>query len=167
MINKTKKGSIFFENLASKVTKAAGSTPAILLAFTSIIIWAILGPFFHFSDNWKWVISTGTTIITFLMVFLIQKSANKESLAVQLKLNELVAAHEFASNRLMDVENLTEEELKVIQKYHVQLRTATHQEQSLKQSHLENEAARMQELKKDIEEKINEEIKEIMEDKQK
>ena len=101
------------------------------------------------------------------MVFLIQKSANKESLAVQLKLNELVAAHEFASNRLMDIENLTEAELKVIQKYHVQLRTATHYKQSLKQLHLENEAARMQELKKDIEEKINEEIKEIMEDKQK
>ena len=159
MKNKTKKGSIFFENLAAKVTKATGSTPAILLAFASIIIWALFGPFFHYSENWQMVINTGTTIITFLMVFLIQKSANKESLAVQLKLNELVAAHEFASNRLVDVENMTEEELKVIQKYYVQLRSATQQEQYLQQSHSIEEAAHMHELKKDIEENITRELK--------
>ena len=159
MENKIKKGNIFFENLASKVTKATGSTPAIILAFASIIVWALFGPIFHYSENWQMVINTGTTIITFLMVFFIQKAANKESLAVQLKLNELVAAHEFASNRLVDVENMTEEELKVIQKYYVQLRSATQQEQSLQQSHSIEEAAHMHELKKDIEENITRELK--------
>ncbi len=113
--NKDKAG--FFEKLASKVALATGSTTAIIIAFTAILLWGISGPFFHYSENWQLVINTGTTIITFLMVFLIQKSQNKESLAVQLKLNELVAAHNFASNRLVDVENMSEEELKVIQKY--------------------------------------------------
>jgi low affinity Fe/Cu permease len=75
-----------------------------------VIAWAVLGPVFHYSDDWQLVINTSTTIITFLMVFLIQKAQNKESVAVQLKLNELVAAHEFASNRLVDVENMSEED---------------------------------------------------------
>ena len=96
----------------------------------------------------------GTTIITFLMVFLIQKSQNKESIAVQLKLNELVAAHEFASNRLVDVENMTEEELKVIQKYYSALKIKTQKEESLQQSHSIDEADQQHELKKDIEENI-------------
>ncbi|CAN5441942.1 hypothetical protein BH10BAC2_BH10BAC2_36270 [soil metagenome] len=105
---------IFFERLAANVTKATGSTTAIIIAFGSVLLWACLGPVFHYSNDWQLVINTSTTIITFLMVFLIQKSQNKDSIAIQLKLNELVAAHEFASNRLVDVENITEEELKVI-----------------------------------------------------
>ena len=76
-----------------------------------ILVWVVTGPVFHYSDTWQLVINTGTTIVTFLMVFLIQRAQNKESLAVQLKLNELVAAMEGASNRLIDVEDLTEEEL--------------------------------------------------------
>lgn len=92
------------------------------------------------------------------MVFLIQKSQNKESMAVQLKLNELVAAHEFASNRLVDVENMTEEELKVIQKYYARLKTQTQKEESLQQSHSIDEAQQMHDLKKDIEENVRESI---------
>ena len=103
---------------------------------------------FNYSENWQLVINTGTTIITFLMVFLIQKSQNKESMAVQLKLNELVAAHEFASNRLVDVENLTEEELKVIQSYYCSLRDKTKQDESLQVSHSIEEAQSRHEFKK-------------------
>src|SRR5664279_3686458 len=113
----------FLETFATGVSKAAGSNSAFIIAFVLVLIWGATGPVFHYSENWQLIINTGTTIITFLMVFLIQKAQNKESMAVQLKLNELVAAHEFASNRLVDVENMTEEELKVIQKYYSKLKT--------------------------------------------
>lgn len=108
----------FIEKLALKVTHFTGSTPAIIIAFLIVVIWAVSGPIFHFSETWQLVINTGTTIITFLMVFLIQKSQNKDSLAIQLKLNELLASQKAASNELVDVENMTEEELKILQKYY-------------------------------------------------
>src|SRR6187549_261164 len=119
----------FFEGFSTKVTRLAGSTPAFMIALALIIIWAIVGPVFHFSEDWQLVINTGTTIITFLMVFLIQKSQNKDSLAIQLKLNELVAAHEFASNRMVCVEDMTEEELKTIKKYYSKLNELSIKEQ--------------------------------------
>ncbi|MEP7106875.1 MAG: low affinity iron permease family protein [Ferruginibacter sp.] len=159
MKNSTKIKNNFFEDLAAKVTLATGSTAAIVIAFATIILWAVLGPVFHYSENWQLIINTGTTIITFLMVFLIQKSQNKESLAVQLKLNELVAAHEFASNRLVDVENMTEEELKVIQKYYVHLKSAAKKEESLQQTHSIEEATQRHEIKKGIEENIRKGLK--------
>jgi low affinity Fe/Cu permease len=137
-----------FENFATRVTQAAGSTGAFSLAVLFVLGWLITGPLFHFSENWQMVINTGTTIITFLMVFLIQKSQNKDSLAIQLKLNELVAAHEFASNRLVSVENMTEDELKVIQKYYRQLSEFTKKEESLQQSHSIDEAKEHQKYKK-------------------
>ncbi|MDQ6763649.1 MAG: low affinity iron permease family protein [Bacteroidota bacterium] len=158
-MEKKKNDKHFFEHFASKVTLATGSTPAILVAFGSVVVWGLLGPVFHYSENWQLVINTGTTIITFLMVFLIQKSQNKESMAVQLKLNELVAAHEFASNRLVDVENMTEDELKVIQKYYTKLKTNTKKEESLQQSHSIDEANEMHQLKKDIEENVKETVR--------
>lgn len=117
-----------FETVASVVSNATGSTPAIMISFVCIIGWFIAGPFFHYSTNWQLIASTGTSIITFLMVFLIQKAQNKDSLAIQLKLNELVAAHEFASNRLVNVEDMTEDELKVIQKYYSKLKDFTKKE---------------------------------------
>jgi low affinity Fe/Cu permease len=129
-----------FENFALRVTKAIGSTPAFLGAFSIILIWAMTGPFFDYSETWQLVINTGTTIITFLMVFLIQKSQNKDALAIQLKLNELVASHKFASNRLVDVENLSEDEMKILQKYYVALSELTQKESSLQQSHSIDEA---------------------------
>ncbi len=140
-----------FERFASVVTKVTGSTGAFVLAFLSIIIWAITGPIFHYSEDWQLVINTGTSVITFLMVFLIQKAQNKDSLAIQLKLNELIAAHEFASNRLVNVENMTEDELKVIQKYYTKLSVMTKNEENLQTSHSIEEAQNMKEIKKEIE----------------
>ncbi len=89
------------------------------------------------------------------MVFIIQKAQNKDSLAIQLKLNALVAAHEFASNRLVDVENMTEEELRVIQKYYTKLSDFTTQEESLQQSHSIDEACEQHNLKKEMELELN------------
>ncbi len=147
------------ERFAIGVTKATGSTAAFILAFFVVLIWAVSGPFFHYSENWQLVINTGTTIITFLMVFLIQKAQNKDSLAIQLKLNELVAAHEFASNRLVNVENMSEEDLKVIQKYYAGLSSLTKKEESLQQSHSIDEARNMSEIKKGREEDIVDDLK--------
>jgi low affinity Fe/Cu permease len=142
------------ERFAISFTKATGSTTAFILAFFVVLIWAVSGPFFNYSESWQMVINTGTTIITFLMVFLIQKAQNKDSLAIQLKLNELVAAHEFASNRLVNVENMSEEDLKVIQKYYAGLSSLTKKEESLQQSHSIDEAKNMSEIKKGREEDI-------------
>jgi low affinity Fe/Cu permease len=140
-----------FERFALKVSQATGSTTAFIIAFLLVIAWGATGPVFHYSETWQLVINTGTTIITFLMVFLIQKAQNKDSLAIQLKLNELVAAHEFASNRLVNVENMSEDELRVIQKYYTQLSLATKKEESLQQSHSIDEAQQNHEMKKELE----------------
>jgi low affinity Fe/Cu permease len=148
------------ERFAIGVTRATGSTGAFILAFFVVLIWAVSGPFFHYSENWQLVINTGTTIVTFLMVFLIQKAQNKDSLAIQLKLNELVAAHEFASNRLVNVENMSEADLKIIQKYYAGLSSLTKKEESLQQSHSIDEAENMAQIKKEREEDIVDDLKE-------
>ena len=124
----------FFEKFSAHATNATGSNIAIILAFSIVFIWLMFGPILNYSEQWQLVINTGTTIITFLMVFLIQKSQNKDALAIQLKLNELVAAHELASNRLVDVENMTEEELKTIQKYYAKLSVTSKTDSNLQQS---------------------------------
>jgi len=146
----------FSERFAIRVTKITGSTSAFISAFMLVLVWAATGPIFHYSETWQLVINTGTTIITFLMVFLIQKAQNKDSLAIQLKLNELVAAHEFASNRLVDIENIPEEELKIIQKYYSRLSELAKHEVTLQQSHSIDEAEYMSELKKHTEKGIRE-----------
>jgi low affinity Fe/Cu permease len=99
------------ERWTMHVTQWVGSVPAFLVATLVVIAWAVTGPIFKYSDTWQLVINTGTTIVTFLMVFLIQRSQNKDTLALQLKLNEIVAAVAGASNRLIDVENLSEEDI--------------------------------------------------------
>src|SRR4029079_11391380 len=110
MARKKKSGlSQFLERFSRRATEATGTSTAFILALLVIIIWLISGPLFGFSDTWQLVINTGTTIVTFLMVFLIQRSQNKDALAIHLKLNEIVAALEGASNRLIDVEDLTED----------------------------------------------------------
>ena len=98
-----------FDRIANAVTRVAGSPAASIVAFLLIVVWAVTGPIFKFSDTWQLVINTGTTIITFLMVFVIQQTQNKDTMALQLKLNELIACNEKASNRLIDIESLTEE----------------------------------------------------------
>ena len=125
----------FFEKLAGRATQATGSTPAIIISFSLIIVWGISGPFFNYSQTWQLIINTGTTIITFLMVFLIQKSQNKDSKAVHIKLNELVAANDKASNRLVDVEDLSEEELAILEKFYCRLKEKAQKEDSLRKSH--------------------------------
>lgn len=152
--SENKKNKNFFERFSAAVTKATGSTAAFSLAFLVVLVWACTGPIFHYSETWQLVINTGTTIITFLMVFLIQKSQNKDSLAIQLKLNELVAAHEFASNRLVNVEDMTEEELKIIQKYYCKLSEFTKNEESLQQSHSIDEAKDGHDLKVQMENEL-------------
>ena len=147
------------EKFAIEVTRLTGSTTAFIIAFALVIIWGATGPIFHYSKNWQLVINTGTTIITFLMVFLIQKAQNKDSLAIQLKLNELVAAHEFASNRLIDIENIPEADLKVIQRYYSQLSKLTKSEESLQQSHSIDEANQLNEIKKGSEKYIRDRLK--------
>lgn len=100
-----------FAKLAAKISQATGSFWTFSIALLVVLVWAATGPVFHYSETWQLVINTGTTIITFLMVFVIQHAQNKDMRAVQLKLNELIAAVEGASNRLIDVEDLTDREL--------------------------------------------------------
>lgn len=136
-----------FERFATHVSKLTGSTPAFIIALSVVLVWAFCGPFFDFSETWQLIINTGTTIITFLMVFLIQKAQNKDSLAIQLKLNELVASHEFASNRLVDIENITEEEMILIQKYYKRLSELSKKEASLQTTHSIDEAHKLHAIK--------------------
>lgn len=131
----------FFEKFASAVTKKTGSTGAFIGAFSVVLIWIASGPLFNYSDTWQLVINTGTTIVTFLMVFLIQKSQNKDSIAVHIKLNELVAANEKASNRMVDVEGLSEDELRTISKYFEKLAELTRNVSDVHVSHSIDEAS--------------------------
>ncbi|MBC7903987.1 MAG: low affinity iron permease family protein, partial [Gemmatimonadaceae bacterium] len=113
----------FYDKISKVVTRAAGSPVTSVIAFGIVLVWALTGPIFDYSDTWQLVINTGTTIITFLMVFIIQQSQNKDTTAVHLKLNELISSNERASNRLVDVEDLTDEELQVLRKFYVKLST--------------------------------------------
>ena len=127
-------------DVATKITQWSGSTPAFLAALGVVIAWAITGPLFRYSDTWQLVINTGTTIVTFLMVFLIQRAQNRDSLAVQLKLNELVAAIEGASNRLISVEDLSEKDLDVLHKHYRKLAEMAKHDDKLTRSHSIEEA---------------------------
>jgi low affinity Fe/Cu permease len=101
----------FFRRFAHKTSSGVGSPWAFALAMTTIVVWAATGPIFHFSDTWQLVINTGTTIVTFLMVFLIQNTQNRDALAIHLKLDELICALKGARNKLVDIEELSDEEL--------------------------------------------------------
>jgi low affinity Fe/Cu permease len=136
---KTELGQML-ERLSRKATQATGTSTAFILACLVIIVWIATGPFFHFSDTWQLVINTGTTIITFLMVFLIQRSQNKDALAIHLKLNEIVAALEGASNRLIDVEDLTEDEIKTLHDHYQRLVAMAKKDLELTTSHSIEEA---------------------------
>jgi len=143
-----KKSANVFEQFSRRVTIATGSTPAFIVAFGIIVAWAATGPLFHYSDTWQLVINTGTTIVTFLMVFLIQRAQNKDAKAVALKLNELVAAIEGASNRLIDVEDLSERELDVLHAHYGKLARMAKRDASLTKSHSIEEAEVRHERKK-------------------
>ncbi|WP_425615499.1 low affinity iron permease family protein [Anatilimnocola sp. NA78] len=121
-------------------TDWTGSTAAFLMALSVVIVWIITGPVFNYSDTWQLVINTGTTIVTFLMVFLIQRAQNKDSRAVHLKLNELVAAMQGASNRLLNVEDLSETELKLLHDHYCHLVKLAKNAGKLTDSHSVEEA---------------------------
>lgn len=130
-----------YTRIATKVTQFTGKPITLLIAFLIILVWAISGPIFNFSDTWQLVINTGTTIITFLMVFIIQQSQNRDTTAIQLKLNELIACNEKASNRLIDIEDLTEDELMVLKKFYVKLSDLAEKDENLYSSHSLDEAS--------------------------
>ena len=129
------------ERLSYQATKATGTSLAFMLALTVVIVWLVTGPLFNFSDTWQLVINTGTTIVTFLMVFLIQRAQNKDALAIHLKLNEIVAALEGASNRLIDVEDLSEAEIAALHKYYRRLIELARTDDNLTATHSIEEAA--------------------------
>jgi len=132
--------SATLESLAHRATEWTGGSWAFGIALATIVVWGITGPVFGFSDTWQLVINTGTTVVTFLMVFLIQRSQNKDSRAVHLKLNEIVAALQGASNRLINVEDLTETEIRVLHEHYRQLVTMAKRDVGLTESHSVEEA---------------------------
>jgi low affinity Fe/Cu permease len=128
------------EQVSETVTTWTGSTGAFVSALSIIVLWALLGPLFGFSDTWQLVINTGTTIVTFLMVFLIQRSQNKGAVAIHMKLNELVAATHGASNRLIDIESLSEHDLAILHRHYHELALLARADSDVTQSHSVEEA---------------------------
>lgn len=140
MAQGVKKRSELLERFSYQATRATGTSYAFLLAVATIVIWAVTGPLFHFSDTWQLVINTGTTIVTFLMVFLIQRAQNKDAIAIHLKLNEIVAAMEGASNRLIDVEDLSEADIAALRNYYKELIELARKDENLTMTHSIEEA---------------------------
>ncbi len=105
----------YFHRFAERTSRALGTPQAFVLALFAVVLWAVVGPAFHFDDSWQLTINTGTTIITFLMVFLIQNTQNREARANQLKLDELLRALESARTSMVNVDELTEEQLAALE----------------------------------------------------
>ena len=143
----------FFERVSERVTRWAGSTLAFMIGVAIIVVWGALGPVFGYSNTWQLVINTGTTIVTFLMVFLIQRSQNKDALAIHLKLNELVAAVRGASNRLIDAEAFSEEELRTLERFYGELAQLARQDSDFARSRSIEEARSRHALK--LEERLH------------
>lgn len=141
-VPKRKKNTISqkLERLSFKATDLSGTSGAFAVAVGIIVVWLLSGPFFGFSDTWQLIINTGTTIVTFLMVFLIQRAQNKDTRAVHLKLNELVAALQGASNRLIDVEGLSEDELRTLHRHFLKLAELAKRDTDVRNSHSVEEA---------------------------
>jgi low affinity Fe/Cu permease len=135
----------FFNWFATKTSTAAGQPITFVIAVAIILVWAITGPMFHYSDTWQLIINTGTTIVTFLMVFLIQNSQNRESKAVQLKLDEIIRALEGAHNTLLNLEDLDEKELDAIHQRYTKLAQQAHE--ALKRGEADTDVMEMLEEK--------------------
>lgn len=130
-----KKKKNYFERFSDWATAATGSSAAFILATATVIVWAATGPVFHYSETWQLVINTGTTIVTFLMVFLIQKAQNKDSKAIHLKLNELIASHQGTSNRMVNIEDLSEAELDQLYRFYIELSGLAEKEDDITCTH--------------------------------
>ena len=142
------------DKTASSIVDIAGRTTTVFFVFIIVLAWGILGFFLNFSPRWEMMIGTLSSVVTILMVFLILKSQKKESLSIQLKLNELVASHDTASNRLVNVEDMSEEELRVIQKYYSRLSDFTKNRDTLQESHSIDEQHDEHTIKKEMEEEL-------------
>ncbi|WER49329.1 low affinity iron permease family protein [Cupriavidus sp. WKF15] len=138
-----------FDRFAGAATRYAGSAAAFVISVVVVLAWALTGPMFDYSETWQLVINTGTTIVTFLMVFLIQQSQNKDAIAVHLKLNELLASHREASNMLVSIEDLDEEELRQLVAFYRHLAALADKEGGLKTSHSLDEARLNQAAKRE------------------
>jgi low affinity Fe/Cu permease len=128
----------------------------VLLACLIVIIWAGSGPVFHYSENWQLVINTGTTIITFIMVFIIQHAQNKDTTAIQIKLNELIAANKLASNRVVNSEDLSEKELDTLKTFYKKISDLAEDDEEIFTTHSVDEAKENQEDKKESNSKPDE-----------
>ncbi len=115
--------NLIFRKIAHRTSVIVGSPFAFICAGLIIIVWAITGPYFQFSDTWQLIINTGTTILTFLMVFLIQNTQNRDAKAIHLKLDELIRSHKQARNQLVDLEDMSDDELYALQKEFEKLRS--------------------------------------------
>ncbi|OWP62358.1 hypothetical protein CDA63_14845 [Hymenobacter amundsenii] len=144
------KPSSLFARIAGKVTIWSGSTAAFCLALGIVLVWSLTGPVFHYSQTWQLIINTGTTIVTFLMVFLIQRAQNKDSLVLHLKLNELLAAQQGASNRLINAQDFTEEEIDMLHNYFCLLAAKAKQDHNLGRTHSVEEAEENHQRKRRI-----------------
>jgi low affinity Fe/Cu permease len=136
------------ETCSRAATQWVGSSWALVAAVAVVIAWAVVGPLFGYSDTWQLVINTGTTIVTFLMVFLIQRAQNKDAAAIHLKLNEIVAALEGASNRLINVEDLSEADVKTLHQHYRVLMALAQRNGKIRESHSVEEANRRDLAKK-------------------
>ncbi|KUG08623.1 low affinity iron permease family protein [Solirubrum puertoriconensis] len=132
-------GSVF-QRFAHAITVWSGSSAAFMLALGVVLGWAVTGPMFKYSETWQLVINTGTTIVTFLMVFLIQRAQNKDSLVLHLKLNELIAATKGASNRLINAQDFTEEEIDTLHRFYCLLAEKARKDNDLGRTHSVEEA---------------------------
>ncbi len=125
-------GSDRFGKFAARSSHYLGSRWAFVVAIGVIVVWGLTGPIFHYSDTWQLVINTGTTIVTFLMVFLIQNTQNRDARAIHLKLNELIHAVDKAKNQMIDVENLSDLELEELTKTYEKIRASAQDRQQVR-----------------------------------
>jgi len=153
----------FFDHFSNKASVWTGSPYAFIIALIAVIAWAISGPVFNYSDTWQLVINTSTTIVTFLMVFLIQQAQNKDTVALHLKLDELISANKFASNRLVDIEELDEEDLKKLKDFYISLRGNIKSEKEVHESHSIDQEEKTIKVTKNV--KMKENISKTKDDK--
>ncbi|HRJ02941.1 MAG TPA: low affinity iron permease family protein [Ignavibacteria bacterium] len=142
-----KKERDVFERISIALTHFTGSTAAFVISISLVILWLLLGPIFDFSESWQLVINSCTTIITFIMVFVIQRTQNKDSMAIQLKLNELIAAAAGASNRMVDIEDISEAELEILHRHYKKLARLFENDKHLKETHSIEEAEKRHQRK--------------------
>ena len=129
-----------FNNFSTVIIKYTGNPVTFVAVVMIIVIWAATGPLFHYSDTWQLVVNTATSVITFLMVFILQQTQNKDTAAIHLKLNELIACNMLASNRLISIEDLTPEELETLKTFYVRLADLAKKDVDLYASHSLDEA---------------------------